>query len=163
MQLIEQLLAPERINRDMAALEISKGRPRLEDIPALRKALYDESDTVGKCVAHALGKLGPKAHEAVEDLIAAATMPWKFGCPQRFPDAISALIEIDPAHPQLTAVCKDALICQNYGVQKAAVEALARIALPEAVSILHNVDSYRDTSIQCKLWDKLMTKILMTL
>lgn len=162
-QLIERLSAPEKIDRAMAALEISKARPHPENIPALRKALYDESNTVGKCAAHALGKLGPKAREAVDDLIAAATMPWQFGCPQRFCDAISALAKIDSTHPQLTAICTHALTCRNYGIQKAAVEALARIASEEAINILHNVDDYRDTTIHCKLWDKMMAKILNNL
>ena len=151
------------MHQRLAAVQAIGVRPRLEDMPVLRAALSDEYDATARYAAHALKKLGSRASEAVDDLVAAATMPWELGCPQRFPDAMEALVRIAPSYPRLTAICQHALTCQNYGIQKAAVVSLAEIGTPEAHDILRDVDKFRDISIQCKQWDNLMAKVLGSL
>jgi|GEM_PF-3246445 len=151
------------MHQRLAAVEAIEVRPRPEDMPVLRAALSDEYDATARYAASALRKLGPRALEAVDDLIAAATMPWQCGCPQRFSHAMEALVRIAPTHPRLTAICQHALTCQNYGIQKAAVVSLVGIGTPEAYDILRDVDKFRDISIQCKHWDNLMAKILDSL
>ena len=165
----QERYTPEWVERDyamhqrLAAVRAIASRPRPEDIPVLRAALSDEYDATARHAARALKKLGPRALGAVDDLIAAATMPWEFGCPQRFSDAMEALVRIAPDHLRLTAICQHALTCQNYSIQKAAVVSLAKIGTPEARDILRDVDRFRDTSIQCKHWDNLVAKVLTSL
>ena len=96
--------------------DIANGRPSVANLPVLRAALYDDHDVTAKKAAVALKKLESKAAEATDDLIAAATKPWKYGCPQVFPYAMEALVRIAPTHPRLTEICQHALTCQNYGI-----------------------------------------------
>lgn len=144
-------------------MAVARGKPDVSNIPVLRKALLGDDDAEARYAADALRRLGPKACDAVDDLIAAASVPWKFGCPQRFCNAMEALLKIAPDHPRLVALCREVLSCQNYGIQKSAILSLLHIRSPEAMAILRDIDGYRDSSIQGKPFENLMVKVLKEL
>jgi hypothetical protein len=84
----------------------SRYPPDIADLPVLRRALHDPEFAVCNWAAVSIRKLGARATEAVDDLIAAATAPWENGCPQRFCDAIAALMRVAPHDPRLVGVIR---------------------------------------------------------
>jgi hypothetical protein len=100
------------------------------------------------------------ARDAMDDLIAAATMPWKFGCPQRFPDAMEAILKIAPDDPRLVPIVRDTICCSNYGVQKTCVVALLAIGTAAAIETIYNIDQYWRASPKSPPFKKLLYKVL---
>lgn len=131
-----------------------------ERIAQLRGFLLAESDAVGREAAHALGKIGPAARVAADDLYAAATLPWKFGCPQRFAPAIDALVRVAPDDPRIVPLIQDTVCCSNYGVQKACVFALLALRTPEATDALYHLDRYWRASPRTHPFKELMARTL---
>lgn len=136
-------------------------KPDPADLPTLRQALRDSEPAVANWAAVSIKKLGPQGAEAVEDLIAAATAPWKNGCPQRFCESIAALVRITPSDPRLIAVIQAALPCSNYGIFKAGVEALASIGTPEALDTIKWIDKFWGTGRKEKVEDEFIYKTLV--
>jgi hypothetical protein len=159
-QLEAALADPDRNRRINVFDAYSRRRPDMIDLPILRRALHDPEFAVARLAAVSIGKLGPKANEAVDDLIAAATWPWEGGCPQRFCDAIAALVRVSPRDERLVGIVQHALSCSNYGIFKGAVQALAAIGTAEAMETLRWVDLYWGTGRKERLADELVQKTL---
>ena len=159
-----ELLAAELKDRDwmkrLRAVESVAKRPTVQHITAFRSALSDENNAVAKTAARALGKLGPRAASTFDDLIAAATAPWEYGCPQLFCDAIEALEKNSPNDPRLVEVIQGVLKCSNYGIQKAAIISLEKIGSDKAIETILNLDKYWTTSPVMPPFQKLLVKIL---
>lgn len=131
-----------------------------DQVSTLRQLLNAPDDDAACRAARELAKMRVRACEAVDDLIAAATSPWKFGCPQRFPDAINALLKIAPEDPRLIPVIQATIRCSNYGTQKACVVALLTIGTAAAIDTVYNLDQYWRAAPKSAAFKKLMYKVL---
>jgi hypothetical protein len=129
-------------------------------VSSLRQLLLGPDDSAAREAARELRRMRPKAREAVDDLIAAATLPWEYGCPQRFPDAIEAILKIAPDDPRLVPIIRDTIRCSNYGIQKTCVLALLTIGTAPAIETLYNIGQYWHASPKSLPFKKLMYKSL---
>jgi hypothetical protein len=148
-----------RFHRIDAFDAYSRHKPDISDLSTLRRALRDPEFAVANRAAVSIGKLGTQAGEAIEDLVAAATAPWENGCPQRFCDAIAALVQIAPHDQRLVSIIRPVLQCSNYGIFKAAVMALATIGTSEALDTIRWIDSYWGTARKDRQIDEFVQKI----
>jgi len=149
-----------RFHRIEAFDAYSRYKPDIADLPTLRQALRDPEFAVANWAAVSIGKLGTQAVEAVDDLVAAATAPWENGCPQRFCEAISALVRVAPHDPRLVGIIQPVLQCSNYGIFKDAVIALATIGTPEALDTIRWIDLYWGTARKDRLTDEFVQRTL---
>ena len=129
-------------------------------VSSLRQLLLGPDDSAACEAARELRRFGGKAHEAVDDLISAATLPWTCGCPQRFPAAMEALLKIAPDDPRLVPIIRDTIRCSNYGIQKTCVLALIAIGTGPALETLYHIDRYWYASPKSLPFKKLMYKSL---
>jgi DNA-directed RNA polymerase subunit RPC12/RpoP len=139
---------------------MSKQRKHGQDLTSLRTALRSSDCSIARDAAVALGRLGPRAKEAVDDLIATAIAPWQDGCPQLFSEAIEALVKIAASDPRLVGVIRPTIRCSNYGVLKSAVLALEEIGTEEAIDTLRRFDAYWGSGRKDRLIDELVHKVL---
>ena|SRR5688572_22191186 len=149
-----------RFHRIDAFDAYSRYKPDIADLPTLRRALRDPESAVAHWAALSIGKLGSQAIEAVDDLVAAATAPWENGCPQRFCEAISALVHVAPHDQRLVSIIRPVLQCSNYGIFKAAVLALATIGTSEALDTIRWIDLYWGTVRKDRQADEFVQKTL---
>ena len=149
-----------RFHRINAFDAYSRYKPDIADLPTLRQALRDPELPVANWAAVSIGKLGAQAVEAVDDLVAAATAPWENGCPQRFCEAISALVLVVPHDQRLVSIIRPVLQCSNYGVFKAGVMALATIGTAEALDTIRWIDSYWGSARKDRRTDEFVQKTL---
>jgi HEAT repeat protein len=120
-----------------------RGRPTADAVPVLRKALRDEWEAVVKCAAEALGKLGPTAADAVDDLLAAAVRIDDVSrMPQAYPECVRALAAIQPDHWELPTVIKTFIGLDNWVPIRASLEALKAIGTPESLDILRRAAAF---------------------
>jgi hypothetical protein len=126
----------------------------------LRQSLLGPDDSAACEAARELRRLRTKPREAVDDLITAATLPWKFGCPQRFPAAMEALLKIAPDDARLVPIIQNTIRCSNYGIQKTCVLALVAIASVPAIETFYHIDQYWYASPKSLPFKKLMYKSL---
>jgi len=149
-----------RYHRVEAFYAYSRYRPDLADLPTLRRALRDPESRVGGWAIVSIGKLGPQASDAVEDLIAAATAPWEHRTPPYFESAIVALLKIVPDDPRLIGIIQPVLSHSNYGIFKTAVQALVTIGTTEAWDTIRWVDRYWGTARKDRVADDFIHKTL---
>jgi hypothetical protein len=129
-------------------------------VSSLREVLLGPDDALACQAARDLARMRSRARDAVDDLIAAATLPWKFGCPQRFADSIRALLKIAPEDARLVPVIRDTIWCSNYGIQKTCVLALLDIGTGEAIQTIYNIYRYWRASPKSPPFRKLMHQVL---
>ena len=131
------------VTRFTAVHAYRRGRPTADAVPALRKALHDDEAGVVRCAAEALGKLGPAAGEAIDDLLAAATrMDDVTRTPQAYTECIRALVKIQPDHWELPTVIKTFIGMDNWIPIRASLEALKAIGTPEAIDLLNRAAAF---------------------
>jgi hypothetical protein len=120
-----------------------KQKPSPAAIPFLRRALGDSYHAVVKCAAHSLRKLGPVAHEAMPDLLAAAArVDGPTGMPQAYPQCVEAMAAIDPKNPELVALIKNFVGLDNWVPISASLRALKKVGTPEAKDLLHRTAAF---------------------
>lgn len=124
-----------RVMKDYAA---SRYKPTLESLPILRRALYDSDVITARLAAYAIAKLGPDAHQAVDDLFVAAELHKRdHSTPLNWPQCIETLAAVAPLHPQLIPIIKDyCLKHSNWVPISASLRALKVINTPEAHELL---------------------------
>jgi hypothetical protein len=149
-----------RYHRVEAFYAYSRYRPDVADLPTLRRALRDPESRVGDWAIVSIGKLGPQASDAVEDLIAAATAPWEHGTPLYFESAIVALLKIVPDDPRLIGIIQPVLSHSNYGIFKTAVQALVSIGTTGAWETIRWIDRYWGTARKDRVADEFIHKTL---
>ena len=136
--------------------------PDPNDLPILRRALKDPEIGVVNCAVISLGKLRARARDAVDDLFEVARKPGppEMGMPQHMESALSALARIAPKDPRMLELAREGLRISNYGVIKAAVEALVALRTPEALQTLRQMDRYWGTSRKSRDEDVLVNKAI---
>lgn len=144
---IEELTAalenPDPLERADVFELYSKQKPTIDALPLLRRALADEYHATVKLAAHALGKLGPSASPAMEDLLAAAARIDPITeMPQAYPECVEAMANIDPAHPELLPLIKQFVGLDNWVPISASLRALKTIGTPEAIDLLHRMAAF---------------------
>lgn len=127
-----------------------------DQVSALRRLLIGPDDAIARQAARDLGRMKSKAIDAIDDLVAAATMPWQLGCPQRFSDAAEAILKIAPSDPRLVPIIRETISCSNYGVQKVCVLGLLTIGTAAAVETFYHIDQYWRASPKSLAFKKLM-------
>ncbi len=116
----------------------SKQKPTVEAIPMLRNALADEYHGTVKSAASSLRKLGPRAKEAMEDLMSAAKR-FDLGMPQSYLACIEAMVAIEPTSPWLVPLIKQFVGLDNWVPINASLHALKAIGTPEALALLERM------------------------
>ncbi|HEY1172256.1 MAG TPA: hypothetical protein VGH19_12855 [Verrucomicrobiae bacterium] len=149
-----------RFHRMEAFDAYSRYRPDIADLPTLRRALHDPESVVGYWAAVSIGKLGPQANDAVEDLITIATAPWVDGAPLNFEPTIVALLKIVPNDPRLIGIIQPVLRHSNYGIFKTSVQALINIGTTEALETIRWIDCYWGTARKDRVTDDFIHKSL---
>ena len=109
----------------------------------LRRALADEYHATVKLAADALGKLGPSASAAMEDLLAAAArIDPVSAMPQAYPECVEAMARIEPSNPELLPLIKHFVGLDNWLPISASLRALKTIGTPEAIDLLQRMATF---------------------
>lgn len=137
------LAHPDPLERAEVFERYGKRKPTIEAIPMLRQALADEYHYTVKVAADALGKLGPSARDAMEDLLAAAARIAPVSeMPQAYPECVEAMARIEPSHPELLPLIKQFVGLDNWIPISASLRALKSIGTPEAIELLQRMAAF---------------------
>ena len=142
-ELIAALAHPDPVERAEVFERYGKRKPTIEAIPILRQALSDDYHATVKLAAHALGKLGPTARVAMDDLLAAAgRIDPVSEMPQAYPECVEAMAVIEPSHPELLPLIKRFVGLDNWVPISTSLRALKTIGTPEATELLQRTAAF---------------------
>jgi hypothetical protein len=134
---------PDDTKRCEAIEAYVRGRPQIEDLPLLRRALRDPYFAVVRYAIKGIRKLGVGGTAACDDLAyAAARRESGDDMPQAYDDAIVLLATLQPKHPKLLILIKKFYVLDNWCPIKASIQALHIISSPPARSLLTKVLRY---------------------
>ena len=128
--------------RSAASAALARTKPRLQDLPALKKAFRDPHKGIACSSVRAAAKIQPPDPKVIDALVAAAKGRWECGCPQLFPEAIRALVKLAPSDPRVLEAIHKALLADNHGIRKHAITALHKLASPAALKTLQHLDTH---------------------
>jgi len=140
--LVAQLSSADYPTRSDASAALARVKPRLQDLPALKKAFRDPHKGIACSSVLAVAKIQPPDPKVTDALVAAATGHWECGCPQLFPEAIRALVKLAPDDPRVLAAIHKALSANNHVIRKHAIVALQKLGSPSALKTLRNLDKH---------------------
>ncbi len=137
-----------------------KQKPTADSVPILQQALADDYDAVVKTAADALGKLGPAAAAAMDDLLAAAVrIDDATQVPQAYPDCVAAMAKIEPTHPELVPLIKQFVGLDNWVPISASLRALKTIGTPESLELLQRMAKFWEPELN-KMQKRMVAQIL---
>lgn len=140
-----------------------KQTPTIDAIPILRKVLANTyNHAIVKCAAESLGKIGPDAIDAIDDLLRAAvhTEGWN-DLPQSYPECIEAMVAIQPSHPELVPLIKNFVGLDNWIPISASLRALKAIGTPAALDLLQRMARFWEPELnkmQRRVVEQILTK-----
>lgn len=118
-----------------------KRKPTADAVPVLRRALQLVDSFISRCVAIALGKMGPDARDAQSDLLKAASDLDRQGLPQAYAECLTALVAIDRQCSDLIPLIQRFMHLCNWVPISASMRALTRIGSQEAIDLLQELRS----------------------
>ncbi|MEZ6120217.1 MAG: HEAT repeat domain-containing protein [Pirellulaceae bacterium] len=125
-----------------------------------REALKHKNRHVTQIAAEALGKIGPSAIGAVDDLFESLHSHQFGGLPQAYCEVLTAIMKIAPHDPRVLDAAKSGLAILEYYCQKAAATALLDVGTPEALDVLRNAYCIHPNAELVKRVHKLVEKRL---
>ncbi len=135
-----------RYHRQEAFYAYSCYDPDLSALPTLRKALRDSEFSVVRSAAISIGKLGPHAAEAVNDLMRAAgrSPEWEsgFDLPQAYSDCLKALLLVGAPPDQIIELIHSHFGHPNWDYPRDSLHVLKRLGTPQALRLLSRIVAF---------------------
>lgn len=143
-QLRAVLSDPNRYHRIDAFRDYSLNTPDLVDLPTLRQALKDGNMGVARYAAESIGKLGPAAAEATDDLLALAHRHNPdFELPQYYFDSVIALARINPSDPRVLDLIREFYATgDTWLFPSTSIKALEIIDTPQARKLVREIVAF---------------------
>jgi hypothetical protein len=113
----------------------------MADLPVLRKALSDSACGVVRSAAISIGKLGPPAAEAINDLVLAAGKS-DHGLPQAYSYCLNALVRVGTPAEQLIDLIHSHFGHANWDYPRDSLHALKKLGTPKALDLLNRIVAF---------------------
>jgi hypothetical protein len=145
---VEQLAAvlsdPNRFHRQDTFYAYSCYEPDPGALPTLRTALHDPEFSVVRSAATSIGKLGPQADEAINDLLWAAGQTdskWR-SLPQAYSDCLKALLLVGATPEQIIDLVHSHFGHTNWDYPRDCLDALKQLGTPKALDLLSRIAAF---------------------
>jgi hypothetical protein len=119
-----------------------KGKPHIDDLPVLGEALKHEDHVIRKSAAASIAKLGSEVSEdmgLMEDLLEAGGRTDGSEPPQAYMECLQALVSIGADSEAIVDMVHCHFGITNWLPLRASMDALQRLATPEALDLLSRI------------------------
>jgi hypothetical protein len=121
----------------------SCSKPDIKDLPILRKALKDSEFPVVQSAAISIGKLGPAAIGAADDLYDAAHKQHPdFLLPQAYSECLEALVSLGAEEDMLLDLIQSHFAMTNWSFLKDSLHGLKKLGTPKASNLLSRIITF---------------------